>query len=68
MLTIRLVWASGVSTRSGDSSDVHDSRSAAKPSATVAGRSQRLMTGRTRDLLRIPEPGGSNLASCGFSQ
>ena len=44
MFTIRLVSASGVSTRSVASSAVHDSRNRSNPSATVAGRSQRLST------------------------
>jgi hypothetical protein len=37
MFTIRLVSASGVSTRGPDSNPVHDSRSRRSPSATVAG-------------------------------
>ena len=57
---MRLVSSSGVWTVSTDSADDQDSLSRLNPAATVAGRSQRSMTGRTRALLRTAEPGGSN--------
>jgi hypothetical protein len=67
MFTIRFTSWSGVSTVSVASRASQDWRSAAKPACTAAGRSQWLITGRTRDLFSVWLPGGLNLASRGFS-
>ena len=67
MFTIRFVSSSGVSTWITPSSSSQERARAARPSSTVSGFSQCSIVRRTPFLSIVWEPGGSNLASGGFS-